>query len=131
MTGFPWSIVATVVGGLMSIIGALILVNLQSIKRCISKLSGRIEKQDALIADVKETNDAISVAMLNCKVDCHRDFVTGEAFLRETGFMRRTLENQTASINRIEGQLTLVDKLPAICGDISRNIVREMKDIKP
>jgi len=128
MSGFPWSIVATIVGGLMSIISALILVNLQSIKRCISKLSGRIEKQDSVIASIKENNDALIVSMSNCKVDCHRNFVTGEAFLRETGFMRRTLETQTASLHRMEGQLTIVDKLPAICGDISRSIVREMKE---
>lgn len=127
MSGFPWSIVATIVGALMSLIGALILVNLQSIKGCIRKLSDRIEKQDATIAGIKENYDEFSALMANCKVDCHRSFVTGEAFLRETGFTRRTLETQTTSLNRMEGQLTIVEKLPQICGDISRSIVSEMK----
>jgi len=136
-----WPIIATIVGGLMSLISALIMFNLQSVKKCLSKLSARIEKQDSTIAaDRKENNEQVarvtdtcrelSALMANCKVDCHRNFVTGEAFLRETGFMRRTLETQTASINRMEGQLTIVEKLPAICGDISRAIVREMKEGK-
>jgi len=122
------SLLLIIIGGLISIIGSLILLNLQSIKRCISKLSNRIEKQDSVIATIKENNDILSISMSKFEVACHQEFVASEAFLRETGFTRRTLEVQTASINRIEGQLTLIDKLPAICGDISRNIVREMKD---
>jgi hypothetical protein len=44
--------------------------------------------------------------------------------------MRRTLETQTASLNRMEGQLSITEKLPEIVGEISRNIVREMKENK-
>jgi hypothetical protein len=131
---FPWSLVVTVVGALMSLIGALILYNLQSIKACVRKVTERLDKQDSAIdkqndniASIKESNDVLVNSLANCKVDCHRNFVTGEAFLRETGFMRRTLETQTASLNRMEGQLTITEKLPEIVGEISRNIVAEMK----
>jgi hypothetical protein len=63
-----------------------------------------------------------------CKVDCERSYVKTEVFLRETGFARRALEGLTASVNRLDGKLTVVEKLPQICGDISRNIVKEMKN---
>ena len=64
----------------------------------------------------------------DCKVDCERSFVNKELFLRETGFSRRTLENVTAAINKLDGKLTVVEKLPQIVGDISRSIVKEMSN---
>jgi hypothetical protein len=116
-----WPIIATVVGSILSLLNALILFS-------IKHLTDRLDRQDAAIADIKTNNEILVTALANCKVDCHRNFVTGEAFLRETGFMRRTLEMQTAALNRMEGQLSITEKLPEIVGEISRNIVREMKE---
>ena len=115
-----WSVAATVIGSVLALLNALILFS-------IKRLTDRLDKQDIAIGAVKANNDIFAASLANCKVDCHRNFVTGEAFLRETGFTRRTLETQTAALNRMEGQFTLVDKLPAIVGEISRNIVNEMK----
>jgi len=97
----------------------------------MNRLAARLDKQDAAIAAVKAGNEVIASSLANCKVDCHRNFVTGEAFLRETGFTRRTLETQTAALNRMEGKLAVADNLPQIVGEISRNIVREMKEGRP
>ena len=63
-----------------------------------------------------------------CKVDCERNFVNSEIFLRETGYTRRSVQSLTESVNRMEGTLRVVEKLPQICGDISREIVKEMKN---
>jgi hypothetical protein len=115
-----WSIVAAVIGGVLALLNALLLFTL-------ARLAARLDKQDAAITAMGKKHDELSLTITSCKIDCHRTFVTGEAFLRETGFMRRSLETQTASLNRMEGQFTLVEKLPAICGDISRAIVSEMK----
>ena len=133
-----WEVALLVIGLLLSGIGTLLGMNLQSIKKCIKKLSDRIDGQDESIAEVvknnktielstKENNGNILLALSSCKADCHRNFVTGEAFLRETGFTRRTLESQTALLNEMKGQLATTEKLPQIVGEISRNIVSEMK----
>lgn len=70
----------------------------------------------------------LTKGMADCKVDCDRRFVDTELFLRETGFQRRAIETLSASINRLEGKLTVVDKLPQISGEIARQVVREMKN---
>ena len=66
--------------------------------------------------------------MRDCKIDCERTFVNTELFLRETGFTRRSMDKLTGSVNRIEGKLTVVEKLPQIVGQISREIVKEMRN---
>ena len=117
----PLNIVAVLVGGCLAIVGSLIVFNLRSIKQCLQKNR----------EDVKKPQNDVRVLQTNfagCKIDCDRTFVTSEHFLRETGFTRRTLESLTATVNRLEGKLTVVEKLPQICGDISREIVKEMKN---
>lgn len=116
-----WPVIATVIGSILSLMNGIVLFNLK-------RVTDRLDKQDAAIAAVSKDNVEFAAVLANCKIDCHRNFVTGEAFLRETGFMRRTLETQTASLNRMEGQLTITEKLPEIVGEISRSIVREMKN---
>ncbi len=128
---FQLNIAMVVIGGCVSIVGALIVVNLRSIKKCLSGLGLRIDKQDDRIEKTRDEVTALSGSMSACKIDCDRTFVNSEVFLRETGFARRTLENVTSAVNRVEGKLTVVEKLPQICGDISREIVKEMKNGAP
>lgn len=124
----PWNIVATIVGSAAALVGTLIVLNLRSIKHCVRKLGSRIDKQDENIEKTGDKVQTLQTQFAVCKDDCHRTFVDGEVFLRETGFARRTLEKVTASVNRLDGKLTVVEKLPQICGDISREIVKEMKN---
>ncbi|MHC4620350.1 MAG: hypothetical protein ACYTEQ_21585 [Planctomycetota bacterium] len=107
--------------GLLSIIGALIVLYLRSIKSCIHKSNQRVETARADVTGLEKD-------FRDCKLDCDRTFVSAELFLRETGYTRRSLETLTASVNRMEGKLTVVDQLPQICGDISREIVKEMRN---
>ena len=117
----PLTLVAVFVGGCLAIVGSLIVLNLRSIKHCLRNQDRQVEKtQD----DIKQ----LQTNFMSCKIDCDRTFVQSEVFLRETGFARRALESLTASINRLDGKLTVVEKLPQICGDISREIVKEMKN---
>lgn len=131
MENLLWNIVAVIVGGCISVIGAMIAFNLRSIKKCLSGLGLRIDKQDDRIEKTRDEVIALSGSMSACKIDCDRTFVNSEVFLRETGFARRTMENVTSAVNRVEGKLTVVEKLPQICGNISREIVKEMKNGAP
>ncbi len=82
----------------------------------------------AVIAGLITLYLKLTKSMADCKVDCERQFVNSELFLRETGFQRRALEKLSASVNRLEGNLKVVDKLPQISGEIARQVVREMKN---
>ena len=110
----PLTLTAVLVGGCLAIVGSLIILYLRSIKHY----------QDKQL----ERGQELQTRFANCKVDCDRTFVKTEVFLRETGFTRRALENLTASVNRLEGKLTITEKLPEIVGSISREIVKEMRN---
>lgn len=127
----PWIITSVVIGGCLSIVGGLIVFNLQSIKKCLASLSDKLSKQDAKIDSHADKIATLETSQANCKTDCFRSFVSSEAFLRETGFQRRSMEKLTNAVSRLDGKLTVVEKLPQICGDISREIVKEMKNGAP
>ena len=128
LNAVPLNVVAVLVGGCLAIVGSLIVLNLRSIKQCLRSYGQRIDKQDNHIEKTQTDVKIVQTSFSSCKVDCERSFVNKELFLRETGFSRRTLENVTAAVNRLDGKLTVVEKLPQICGDISREIVKEMKN---
>lgn len=114
-----WTIVASIVGAAIVIVGSLIVLNLRSIKHCVKGVDNRITKTEGKV-------ESVQLNFAACQVNCERTFVPKEAFLRETGFQRRSLDNLTAGMNRLEGKLTVVEQLPKIVGDISREVVKEM-----
>jgi len=122
------AIIASIVGAAIVVVGSLIVLNLRSIKNCIRAFSSRADKQDIQIEKARDSVKKLQADFGNCKIDCERVFVSKELFLRETGFQRRTLEGLSASVNRLDGKLTVVEKLPQICGDISQAVVKEMKN---
>ncbi|MDD5720613.1 MAG: hypothetical protein PHQ53_13095, partial [Candidatus Krumholzibacteria bacterium] len=61
-----------------------------------------------------------------CKVDCERSFIDAEQFLRETGYQRRQLEDMQKTLASLDGKMTVAEKLPEICADITRSVVTEM-----
>ena len=124
----PLTVVAIIAAALLAIVGSLIVLNLRSIKSCIRSFTQRVDKQDNQIEKAKDDMKSLGKDFTKCKVDCERSFVSAELFLRETGFTRRSIETLNQSVNRMEGKLTVVEKLPQICGDISREIVKEMKN---
>jgi len=117
----PLSAVIAIVGMLVAIVGSLIVVNLRAIKSVVNGLASRLNQQDSKIG-------LVATEAKDCKVDCERRFVATELFLRETGYHRRAIEQLTASVNRIEGKLTVVEQLPQIAGQIAREVVHEMKN---
>ncbi len=116
-----WTIVASIIGAAIVVVGSLIAVNLRSIKHCVKGVDNRVTKAEGKVESVQSNFAA-------CKVDCERTFVPKEAFLRETGFQRRSLDNLTAGMNRLEGKMTVVEQLPQISGNIAREIVKEIKN---
>jgi len=106
-----------VLSALATLIGALVLWNL---KMLIKRLDAQDERIKAIEAEQK--------TLRSRKESCQQEFVGGELFLRETGFQRRAIEKLSAAMNRLEGNLKVIEKLPEISGEIARKIVREFKN---
>jgi len=66
--------------------------------------------------------------MGSCKVDCQRTMVSKEDWLRSEGFAKQQRERVITSLNKLEGKLTVVERLPEISGNIAKQIVKEMRN---
>jgi len=100
-----------------ALIGMLLLWNFRML---VKRLDGQDERVKTIETELKEIRSR--------KESCQQEFVSGELFLRETGFQRRAIEKLLESINRLEGNLKVIEKLPEISGEIARKIVREFKN---
>ena len=100
-----------------ALIGVLVLWNLKMLVK-------RLDAQEIRINKIEARQETINLR----KETCQQEFVSGELFLRETGFQRRAIENLSASMNRLEGNLKVIEKLPEISGEIARKIVHEFKN---
>ena len=122
----PWSVVAVLVGGCISVVGALIVLNLRSIKKCIASLGERIDKQDDKIEKFETGVNQFYRDMTACKVDCDRTNVSKEDWVRSDAFTRQKLDNLADTLNRMNGKLQVIQKLPEICGNIAREIAAQI-----
>jgi len=84
------------------------------------QLSGRIAK-------VEDNHKAIIKQFGDCKTDCNRNFVSKEDWLREAGYSRDQLDKLNQTLNRIDGKMLVMEKLPEICGTIAREISKQIK----
>lgn len=100
-----------------ALIGLLVLWNLRM-------LASRLDEYEKRLDRIEEEQKHVTKR----KEDCQQEFVSSELFLRETGFQRRAIEKLIASINSVEGNLKIIEKLPEISGEIARKIVREFKN---
>jgi len=115
------SIIAAAASIIASVISALVLRN-QSLQ------DKRYEDMKQQVTRHEDSIQQIQKRLGDCKVDCTQRFVPTEQFVREAGFVRRSMDNFTATLNRIDGTLQVINKLPELCGQIASNIVKHFKD---
>lgn len=117
-------IIATVFGIVVSALFAVIAWNQQSTKKVIedkiNELADRLESQDNKI-ELMEKQLAV------CKQNCFQEFTKKEDWLREAGNNREQLSDMSKTLSRMEGKMGIMEQLPNICGNIAREIAREMK----
>ncbi len=123
----PWNVLASIVSAGAVIIGGLVALYLRSIKQDLHALSERNDKQDDLIAGNQQGMTALGQQLATCKIDCQAVTVSKEDYIRSEGRMRRQLEQLTAAINRLEGQLQVMQQLPEVCGKIVGKVVEQLK----
>ena len=125
------TVISTLAAGssiVASIIGGLVLRNQKLQDERHQAIKELVENQSLDIKGHTKDITRLDTMISACKVDCTQKFVTTEQFVREAGFVRRTMENLTAAINRMEGSLQVMNKMPEIVGQIASNIVKQLKD---
>jgi len=117
MNSLPWNIVAVIVSAFAALVGALIVFNLQTIKKNLCEFSSRIDRHDE---DFKKINEKIST----CKVDCDRNNVSKEDWVRSEGYTRRQIDGVTALLNRMDGKFDITQKIPEVVGSVVREVLK-------
>lgn len=114
------AIVATIIGALITLVGTLIVIYLRAIKADLANMAERTNSQDTRI-------DNALTKMAACKENCRDNFVNKEDWLREVGHGRNQLDNLNQTLSRIDGKMSIMEKLPEICGTIAKEITSQIK----
>ena len=121
MTESAWPVIASVIGASSAIIGGLILLNLKSIKHCIKSNSDRLSKNETDVQDVKDR-------MAACRTECTRTYVDKVDYIRNVTKQENSLDSLIKITSEIKGGMAIVEKIPQICGEVARQIVKESKN---
>jgi len=109
-------ILSAVLGLAATIIGGLVLYNLKGLKSYIDKLDTRMDR-------LESRQHALSTH----KQDCQREFVSAEAWIRSESFTRHKLDGIADAVAKLAGSMKVIEQMPQICGQIARDMLREMK----
>ncbi len=109
--------ILAVAGILISTLAALYL---KAIKQCITKQSDSITNLDTKVSNVVADQAA-------CKNECTRTYVDKVDFIRNVTKQERTLESLIRITAEIKGGLAIIEKIPQLCGEVTRQIVKDFK----
>lgn len=118
-----WGVITFVVSICAGVVGGLVLYNLTGLKELINKVSTRQDDQDRRISDMQQTQ-------AECKLDCERNMVSKEDWVRAEGYTRRMLEQNTATLNRLEGKLDQNQQIPETFTKTVQMLARELKEAR-
>jgi hypothetical protein len=121
-SAMPWNII---VGFLLSLVGGMIVFYLRSIKQFLDGMGTRLDKQDNRIDASQAEVNRMARQFAECKVDCERNTVSKEDWVRSEGYTRKEIKSITTILHRMEGKLEVVERLPEICGQIARQVTEQ------
>jgi predicted methyltransferase len=112
-----------IIGGLLSIVGALIIYNLGCISKKLSAINIRLDQQDGRITTVEKFGGKLA----DCQVECSRTNVSKEDWVRSEALTRQKLDAVAETMAKINGKLEIVQQLPDIAGRIAREVANALK----
>jgi hypothetical protein len=115
-----WPLITTIISAAATLVGGLILWNLNKLNENIKLLSDRQNGQDRELGILK---DRLSV----CKQDCDRQTVSKEDWVRSEGYTRQLLERLSTGMSRMEGSIQIIERIPEICGKIAREVAGHIR----
>lgn len=110
--------ILTVAGIAISTLAALYL---KAIKQCVTKQSDDIKDLGTKVSEVV-TDQA------NCKNECTQNYVDKVDFIRNVTKQEKTLETLVETTAEIKGSMKIIEKIPQLCGEVTRQVVRELKN---
>lgn len=102
-------VMSVLLGFTATITSSMVLFNLQSMK-------GRIDKLEFG-----------HLTLLERKNICNQDYVGKVEYIRSSNSLEDGMKELIASVATLNGTMKMIEQMPAICGSIARNIVKEMK----
>jgi hypothetical protein len=118
MNASVWAL--AIVGCLISIIGTLIILYLQTIKKSICTIGDRLDRQDTRI-------DLAFKSLADCKIDCDRNTVSKEDWVRSEGYTRQKIEQMTNAVMELNGKVKIIEQVPELVGKVTREIILQLK----
>ena len=73
-------------------------------------------------------NEESSGKLMECKIDCDRNMVSKEDWVRSEGYTRKEIKELATTLARIEGKLAIAENMPEIIGSTVRGVVKELKE---
>jgi len=102
-------IVSIILSAAAALTGGLVLFNLRAMNARITTVEN----------DIKET--------AKNKDKCRQDFVDKVDYIREITKLESTSTEMLKVLSEIKGSMTVIEKMPQICGNIASQVVKEMK----
>ncbi len=103
-------VLSVLLGFTATVTSSMVLFNLNSMKQRIGKLESGQEK------------------LIERKNLCNQDFVGKVEYIRAVNGMEQSMKELTKAVSRLEGSMEVIKQMPAICGNIAKEIVKEMKN---
>lgn len=110
-------LVSIVLGAAATLTCGVMLMYLKGIKATIDSHATRMSAFDKQLQNLSVRTAEYAT-----------DFVVKEDWVRSEGYTRKELKDITATLSRMEGKLDVTEKLPEICGQIAREIVKQSKE---
>jgi len=106
-----------------AVVGGLVLTYLKQINQ-------RTDSNTASITITSDRVAAVERTILACKIDCQRDTVSKEDWVRGEGYTRQMLKELSASMNRMDGKLDVANKMPEVFANVIRDAIKNNKEGK-
>lgn len=116
-----WPIIATVASLFASGMFGLVLYNLQTLKASFAAGMDSIkERQESQAKDIR--------TLFERKNTCNQDFVGKVEYIRSSNGLEEGMKELIKQVATLNGTMKVIEQMPSICGQIARDIVKEMNN---
>jgi len=112
-----WPMIATIASLFASGMFGLVIYNLQSLKASMTEI---VNRQNTQADDIKR--------LVERKNICNQDYVGKVEYIRSSNGLEDGLKKLIENTATLAGTMKVFEQMPAICGSIARDVVREMKN---
>jgi uncharacterized protein YoxC len=112
-----WPIIATIASLFTGIVGGLMIFNLNALKSVISDVKTRQQIADEKIDKLIERKNI-----------CNQDYVGKVEYIRSSNGLEDGMKDLIKAVSALSGSMKVMEQMPEICGSITRNVIRELKE---